>query len=108
MVFHGGILETILFEQWKTASVSGRMIDFSLKRLEKIKNNVSNLVFISSWILVFILGMLYEAIKEFRQCLEEKEPTKLILMTTHCSNVEGELETLNVESKKSQTDRLRK
>lgn len=77
-------------------------VDFALKKKNFNESNFHRfLVFISSWILVFILGMLYEGIKELRQSIEEKQPNRP-------SKTEEELETLNTETTKTQIDRSSK
>ncbi len=80
MYFHMGFIETILFETWTTKSIQRNTFKMNLFN---IFFTVFFLVFIASWIFIFILGILYEGIREFRQYLEEEQ---LIKKPTSVSN----------------------
>jgi hypothetical protein len=69
---------------------------------------IFRLVFILSWILVFILGLLYEGVKEFRQHWEDEQKADRKLLASDVRRVEkgkeNELELLNIEPSKSTTE----
>ncbi|CAF0834387.1 unnamed protein product [Adineta steineri] len=75
MSFHTGFVETILFEPWITTTIP---------------------IFIISWIFIFILGILHEGIKEFRQSLEVERFIKRPIISDNGN--ENELECMNIES----------
>jgi hypothetical protein len=68
MYFHTGFIETILFKPWTTTSIPCNIFQVNLfDRFALIF-----LVFIESWIFIFILSILYEGIRELRQCFEKE------------------------------------
>ncbi|CAF0755158.1 unnamed protein product [Rotaria sp. Silwood1] len=75
MYFHTDFIETILFESWKVTSLS---------------------IFICSWIFIFILGILYEEIREIRLYLEEKQLIDRPISSNERN--EPELECMNIET----------
>ncbi|UJR35788.1 hypothetical protein I4U23_028536 [Adineta vaga] len=75
MFFHGGFVETILFEPWETISIP---------------------IFVISWIFIFIMGILYEGIKEFHRFAEEERLTKQPIFSDDA--IENELARMNIES----------
>ncbi|CAF2928165.1 unnamed protein product [Rotaria sp. Silwood2] len=75
MYFHASFTETILFEPWKTTSIS---------------------IFICSWIFIFILGILYEEIREIRLNLEEEQLIERSISPNERG--EQELECMNIET----------
>ncbi|CAF4632134.1 unnamed protein product, partial [Rotaria socialis] len=52
MTFHGGFTEQILFSQWNTKTASA---------------------FIGSWIIIFLVAVLYEGLKTIRDQLAKRE-----------------------------------
>ncbi|CAF1401288.1 unnamed protein product [Rotaria sordida] len=75
MYFHTGFTETILFQPWKTTSIP---------------------IFICSWIFIFILGILYEGIREIRLDLEEVKLIERPIIPNERN--EDELERMNIET----------
>ncbi|CAF1401987.1 unnamed protein product [Rotaria magnacalcarata] len=75
MYFHTGIAETILFESWTITSIT---------------------IFICSWIFIFILGILYEGLREIRQYLDETRLIERPIISKEEN--ENELERMNTES----------
>ena len=103
MSFHAGFVETILFEQWLTTNVPGTVL--TDRRTCEIYMMIFYLVFILSWILVFILGLLHEGVKEIRLQWEEEQKPAQQQLTSQARNEEkgkeNELELLNTGSSKS-------
>lgn len=103
MSFHAGFVETILFEQWLTTNVPGTVL--TARWTCEIYSMILYLVFILSWILVFILGLLHEGVKEIRQQWEEEEKPARQQLTSHARNSEkgkeNELELLDTGSSRS-------
>ncbi|CAF3070085.1 unnamed protein product [Rotaria socialis] len=74
MYFHAGTTETILFESWTTPSIT---------------------IFICSLIFIFILGILYEGLREIRQYLDETRLIERPIISKEGN--ETELERMNTE-----------
>lgn len=68
MTFHVGFKEQILFEQWSTTTVGG---------------------FIGSWIVIFLVAMLYEGLKTVRDQLAKREALRPSEQTTGPSAGQG-------------------
>jgi len=71
MTFHSGFKEQILFDQWKTETVSGEY-QISLHFRWK-KTLVLYLAFVGSWFLIFFVAILYEGLKTIRDHLAKHE-----------------------------------
>jgi len=70
MAFHFGFMETILFSFWKIDTMSGTMNIPDSFIIMKKKLEISGLI--SSMIGIFLMSMLYEGLKVFREYLLQK------------------------------------